>query len=283
MADIYFGLAAVAMVSVGAFWIARHAALAGGKAVSTTLAFVGTVGMFYFTRSFWHNVDLARILPYSNLIVIGNWASVVTAFLAGLVWHSVEGGRVRRGVLVAALGVVGLIAIVAPIAGTSPRCGNSWTWQGYCIQTTRYTCSAASAATLLRLHGIETTEQEMADLCFTRKGTTWPGLFRGLKRKTSGTPWDVEVVSGDLNDLRNLASSPIILTVGLQNSNAIDAAERGPQGWIPGVNHSVVLLEFIETDYVVIADPTPGIGRELWHISDLERVWQNVGMRLVER
>ena len=37
----------------------------------------------------------------------------------------------------------------------------------------------------------QSTEQEMAELCLTRHGTSWQGLYRGLKLKTAGTGWDV--------------------------------------------------------------------------------------------
>src|SRR5260221_7046371 len=44
--------------------------------------------------------------------------------------------------------------------------------------------------TTLFRSGISATEQEMADLCITRRGTYWQGLYRGLKLKTAGTLWE---------------------------------------------------------------------------------------------
>lgn len=50
------------------------------------------------------------------------------------------------------------------------------------LQTRNFTCSAASAATLLSIHGIESKESEMAKLCFTSSdGTMGKWLMRGLK------------------------------------------------------------------------------------------------------
>ena len=53
-----------------------------------------------------------------------------------------------------------------------------------CLQTSQVTCPAAAWATLLRYHGIEVTEAEMAGLCLTGPdGALMLGLYRGLRVK----------------------------------------------------------------------------------------------------
>ena len=90
-----------------------------------------------------------------------------------------------------ALGCGRLLAATWPLLGRTPACSERWDELGTCLQTTDYTCSPACAATLLKKYGIAATEQEMAELCLTRRGTSWQGLYRGLKLKTAGTDWDV--------------------------------------------------------------------------------------------
>ena len=70
------------------------------------------------------------------------------------------------------------------------------------MQSRGASCGPCCAVTLLRHCGIEADEREMSDLCLTTKsGTPSLGLYRGLKLKTNDTPWDVEVVRGDLEQL----------------------------------------------------------------------------------
>ncbi|TXT34003.1 MAG: hypothetical protein FD138_1754 [Planctomycetota bacterium] len=94
----------------------------------------------------------------------------------------------------------------------------------------------------------------MAELCLTRRGTNWMGLYRGLKKKTAGTDWDVEVFTGSADELQSLGS-PAILSVGLARVDQADLFFQTELGWRPGMRHSVVLLKFV-TDLVEIGEPT---------------------------
>ena len=129
----------------------------------------------------------------------------------------------------------------------------------------------------------------MTDLCLTRKGTLWQGLYRGLKRQTAGTQWDVEVFVGDVDRLRELvAEGPVILTVGLPDE-PVDEIYTTRYGWSPGELHSVVLFEFgekkgTEADQKVqMGDPSVEGGREQWSIQDLRVLYRGRGLRLVRR
>lgn len=61
--------------------------------------------------------------------------------------------------------------------------------EGFCHQTSGYSCAAASAAMMLHRCGVAATEQEMAQLCATRAGgsrlagTSESGIMRGLRLK----------------------------------------------------------------------------------------------------
>lgn len=285
MFDIYLGLLISLMVSCVSFALAyrwgKTTPLRLGNLLATALVLL----LVLYIRDLWNSESIADYLPYSNLIVIGNWLAPTVAVLGGLAWHRLPGQFWRKGILVGSmLGVAGY-SLVHPLSGEVPRCHDIWE-NGVCLQSTNASCSPASAATLLRAYGIETTEQEMAQLCLTRiTGTHWQGLYRGLKLKTAGTKWDVEVFSGKTTDeLRNKAEyGPVILTVGLPKSMHGSSAYEREWGWIPGVSHSVVLFKFWTIEMANIGDPSVPDGRENWTENDLRILWQGRGIRLVPR
>ena len=96
----------------------------------------------------------------------------------------------RRNNYAIALSSVGILALFAPVLGAVPECGERWDGS-LCLQTSPRTCTPACAATLLSLHGIDTTERDMAQLCLTRQGrswyggTSWQGLYRGIETEDS--------------------------------------------------------------------------------------------------
>lgn len=166
---------------------------------------------------------------------------------------------------------------VSPMPETNDR------WRdGVCLQTSPATCSPAAAATLLRAHGIPATEREMAGLCLTREGgTAAHGLYRGLKLKTAGTPWDVEVIDTDAAGLRAMSPGAAILTVRLDRTPGTDSRYEQLWGWTPGVRHTVVFYRFTGDGKVEMGDPS--VGRERWSAKDLGVLWHGEGMRLVRR
>jgi hypothetical protein len=284
MTDLYIGIAVIVVISVIAFamaiWTSRHCS----QPMIDLLAFCVVVGIFAYIRYVWYHTRLATWLPFSNLIVIGNWFPIAAAALAGFVWNRVPGRTWRKAFSAIGLVTAASYALIWPMCGKVPSCANVWTKEGICLQTTARTCTPACAATLLRLCGIAATEQEMAELCLTREGTTWPGLYRGLKRKTAGTVWDVEVYQGDVNNVIAQADHPSILSVGLPSATAMqEHATNSEWGWKHGIGHSVTLLGTTNHGRLVIADPVPGIGREEWTADDLRFLFRGTEMRLVRR
>jgi hypothetical protein len=252
----------------------RACDLAGGAVVAL---------LFLYIRTLWFDVRLASWLPLSNLIVVGNWLPLLAAVLAGLVWRRCGGLSLRQRLALAQLAAAGGLAAAYPLLGGVPRCGDRWDKLGTCLQTTPYTCSPAAAATLLRRHGIAASEQEMAGLCLTRHGTSWQGLYRGLKLKTAGTRWDVQVCRVDADQLLRGNAEPMILSVGLERGASADGAFTREFGWVPGVSHSVVLERVTSTGAAVIADPASEMCREQWDRETLEALCRGYAIRLVER
>lgn len=280
MGDLYLGLLILAVVSTVAFGFGRAIGRRVSLQVANRLSFVAVATTIAYIGFVWDQTLLVRWLPFSNLIVIGNWFPIEASFLGGLAWTQRSMPPWRRGLTVALLHLVTVVVVLSPLLGSAPRCGDAWS-EGVCLQTTRATCSAASAATLLEMHGIPATEQEMAELCLTRRGTNWMGLYRGLKKKTAGTDWDVEVFTGSVDDLRSLGT-PAILSVGLERVGQADSFFQTELGWRPGVRHSVVLFKFV-VDLVEIGEPTPDVGRERWTINDLNELYLGQGIRLIRR
>lgn len=282
MWDLLLGLA---IMAIGSLLVFRLTAAVAGRlswGPRNVLAILIVSAMVLYSRLLWHNTVLAQWLPFSNLIVVGNWFPLFLAALAGVVIEMRRLAWLRRAAVVSVLGGFASFAVVLPLLGQPPHCGQQWAAFGGCQQTTPFTCSAASAATLLRLHGIAATEQEMAELCLTRRGTSWLGLYRGLKLKTQGTAWDVELVRCSADEVRQHTDRPMIMEVGLEADATIDAAFRSEFGWAPGVRHSVVLLASSDQRLHVI-DPSPQIGREEWNDESLDLLWRGHGLRLVER
>lgn len=280
MGDLYLGLLILAVLSAATFGIARAIGRRVSSRACNGLSFVAVVTLAGYIVFLWDQTALVRWLPFSNLIVLGNWFPLEASFLGGLASTQMALPIWRRGLTVVGLQLAGAVVVLFPLMGAAPRCGDVWS-DDICLQTTKQTCSAASAATLLRMHGIDATEQEMAELCLTRRGTNWMGLYRGLKKKTAGTEWDVEVFTGSSEDLR-LLEGPAILSVGLEREAPVDRIYQAELGWRPGLRHSVVLLGFV-TDLIEIGEPTPDVGRERWTQQDLQALYLGQGMRLVRR
>lgn len=294
MDDLAIGFGVVALGTALLFRAGRLLGRAVRVPVAQAIGLI-TLPLFLAYRV-WLADDLriAAFLPVSNLIVVGNGTPLYGGFLGGLAWSLIPrlagnptGSQrfvlARRIVVVLALQIVGWYALVRPIWGSPPPCHEQWDGE-ICLQTSEVSCSAACAATLLRSRGIEATEAEMADLCLTRRdGTLWLGLYRGLKRKTAGTPWDVDIIRGDFDDLRGPGVGPAILAAGVPRNAQVARVYTEMYGWSPGEWHSVLFFGFRDPGRVAMGDPTPGIGREEWTEEDLRVLWTGSGLRLVPR
>ncbi len=278
MWDLYLSIAIIWTASVVVFFLAERWSKKLTQnlrtLVSLALVALGSVFVIYIRD----NVVLARLMPFSGLIVLGQWLPVFCLALAGVASSTPNQHRIRRLLPVIGLSVVAIYATLRPIAGKPPACHSSWDGD-VCLQSSWHTCSAASAVTLLRHHGIESSEEELARMCLTRKGTTWQGLFRGLKLHTTGTNWSVHVASPSIAELRTASATPAIISVGAPHGGNVDPIYEQQYGWPPGLLHSVVLLGFNEEGRPEIADPS--IGRESWSLNDLEVLYRGVATRLV--
>src|SRR5262245_30112309 len=170
--DLVIGCFFMAAVAAGLFLLTARAIHSLPRRTLTLFGLLVVLCLAFYVQNLWYDIRLAHWLPYSSLIVLGNWLPLFAAVLAAISWRSASGSAVRQFVLCGALLATAVYALVYPALGTAPACENRWDKTGVCLQTTKVTCSPACAATLLAAHGIPATEQEMAELCLTRRGTS---------------------------------------------------------------------------------------------------------------
>jgi hypothetical protein len=272
MTDLYAGIAILALVSqfvlMATVWSTRNITRREATAVGVVVALL----MVCYLRFIWKSSVLAEYLPYSAIVVLSNWFPLAAAFLAGITWTHGYGSKLRRVLFGGILFATSCWSVVSPLIGEPPICENIWDEHSVCRQTSRYTCTPAAAAMLLTWHGIQAEESEMAELCLTRKGTTWQGLFRGLTIKTRGEPYRVRVVECSWDELENKLTGPAILSVGIDPSKPYPEIYTKHWGWMPGVRHSVMLRDIIPDGRLSIADPA--VGAEYWSEFDLKTLFR---------
>jgi hypothetical protein len=282
MTDLILGAALITLLSVG-FGVAsaRIAARLSSKAMNLYLValIVATIAFCVVLRG---RLPMARLLPWSNVIVVGEWVPIGIGGLIGGVL--VKGGipRWRRLLLAFGLATLGIYALTQPFLDSPPRSMDRWSKEGVCLQSSAASCSACAAATLLRSAGIESSETEMIPLCLTgTTGTPTLGMYRGLKLKTRHTPWSVSVFSANVDQLFEQDCWPVLLPVVLPRGAKVDPRYQQEWGWTPGLGHVVVVYGRVGNDRIDVGDPS--IGREHWTVEDLRVLWPGYGMRLVRR
>ena len=279
MADLYFGLICLAIVCLIVLLLTVRLSRKTDKRSTTALGFLAAVLMGLYLKFWWCKGAITAVLPVSSIIVVGNWFPVLAAFLAGIIWTHGYGPKKRRALFGATLFLIASYSIVDPILGETPECSDRWDNTGVCRQTNSFTCTPAAAATLLGLHGIAAEESEMAELCLTNmEGTTWQGLYRGLALKTAERDFEIEVYECEYDEIRQHFRGPAVISVGLEADIEYPKIYTEQWGWKPGVRHSVVLLEFLSDDRVLVADPS--IGLEYWSMCDLRTLWRGRAITL---
>lgn len=286
MHDIRLAAALIVLVSIAVFLgtkrlLARSSPRFLDFIVVVIVILMAAYGYFVFGQ-LW----IVAYIPLPSVPMLSNWFPPLAAALSAAVWlrlREVTVGR-RRFVLFALWLAAGYsILYLAP--SFPPECRNAWAPPRppiapypVCLQTTPYTCSAASAATILNCLGYAASEQEMAEYCLTRSGTTWLGLYHGLACKLEGEPYRVGFFQAHASELPALSvDCPSILCCEVDEQTARLVPQLVDEGgWIPGVAHSVVYFGSLGEDRHVIGDPSRGY--EMWSSRDLNLVWTGQGL-----
>ncbi|MEQ9407612.1 MAG: hypothetical protein RIK87_07780 [Fuerstiella sp.] len=281
MSDLNYAVLTLVSLCVAALLAGVRVGLQRSARDVVRAQIIATLLIVGYLTLLWNRPILTRILPTPSLIILSNWLPIWAAFVVGI-YLTYRGIPTARRYLLASLAVsLCVYSTVAPLTGRRPVCDESVADNAALqFQSTPYTCSSACAASVLRLHGIQATESEMAELCLTRQGTHWMGLYRGMKLKTAGTPWDVAVESIDINHLLKTKPTPCVLSVNVDTSLF---ARDIDHGFHSGFGHSVVYLGNTNDRLLTVFDPSPDFGVEDWGDRLLRCIDGGVVVRLVPR
>ena len=224
---------------------------------------------FLFIRD---SVILVQLLPFSSVAILGDPAPWIAALAAGVLLAQARVMLIRRLIIASLVVAVSWYGPVRALITKPPDTHNTWD-QGVCLQSTFSTCGPAALTTLLKDHGVTTSETEMAELCLTNhKGTHLTGLYRGLSLKA---PEGLSVRAAHLS-VDELVASPERFPAVVSLMLTPELARVEPRyvedwGWDVGVMHTVVLLKVQKNGRVLVADP--GVGRERWTQPGLRELW----------
>ncbi len=235
-----------------------------------------------YLQYLWDRPLLSRLLPFSSAVILGNWLPVVGSFFLGVFLKTERITQVRRIVLASVMVGISGYSLAKPMLGQPPACIPSFNNRTLDFQTTNQTCSAACAASLLRMHGISATEDELSKTCLTRRGTHWLGVYRGLKLKTANTNWDVVAEEVNPKDLFKSNMNYGILAMSFHSPEQGHAVD--PEwGFESHVGHTVLVLQSRSSILLDVFDPSPEYGHETWTADVFSRVKQSILLRLVPR
>lgn len=279
-------------------WMAwRMTSFRGGRLIKLGFGAVGLALLGIGTLADRYPGFAAMVirLQWPDAIFLSNLFLEAVAVMLALIWRPalrpvLDRGRAGRALLITpvALGAAlwSYAWYFAPLpAGLNRRAPSN----GLFIQSSRDSCSAAAAATLLTGYGIRTNEYEMARLSLTRRnyGTPTLGLFRGLylRGQEKGLRVDFLQLSEE-NPVTAVASLarlhvPSIISAGMPAAAPPNIARRLLQrGWRPGVRHAVVIVG-VDKGLRSVRVSDPSYGREEWAAEDLWWLWD--GRALVMR
>lgn len=280
MTDLWIAAAIIFTFSVAFGFAGFRFARKAHRRLTRFAVLTVVILIILYATLLWNTPALVSVVPSSNAIVLGNWFPVAAALISGLYLGRFHGRHRRtKWFLVPLLCLVTVWSAADLVIGEPPACQDQWEADA-CLQSSPVSCSAAAAAMLLKLHDIEATESEMAQLCLTQStGTHWLGLYRGLVLKTKGSLYRVEVFNCDVDQLRSHSSTAAILFMGLDKDSILSEIYSA-KGWIPGVEHSVLLIGMSHRRWNIV---DPAVGHELWAERDLPMLWKGRGIRLVRR
>ena len=288
MADLRLAMALMTLLSIASFMSVRRICAKANPRVLDAVAAGLVLLVGVYIRFVWGQLWIVKWIPLPSVVILANWFPVLLGILAAVLWSRMESYSVPRRIPIQLVLIAATIwSEIYVIPRSPPECGDEWIEPTaevpfrVCRQTTPFTCSAASAATILHSLGVQSSEKEMAQLCLTGEGTTWLGLYHGLTIRLQGTGFGVAFFEGSVADLDvATAEFPVLLCCQLSD----DVAQLFPEyqedsGWIPGVAHSTVLFGQINQIYV-IGDPSQK-NVELWSNRDISNLWTGQGLRIV--
>lgn len=281
MADLYLSLTVMLLLCAAAGVLGTQVVRRTARTMQVGIQLLAGAGLILYMTCLWDRPQLTRWVPSSGAIILGNWLPVLACFFTGICVRTPTIRLRRRLVMAVSVCALAGYSLGRPLLGEPPRCIALRPGMALQVQTSEGTCSAAAAASLLRLHGIAATEGEMARLCLTRSGTHWLGVYRGLKLKVAGTGWDVVAEEFDpLSDSLMCEFRPGVLSLAFSSRSGSQTLAAGFSGQ---AGHSVVMLETTCDGGLEVFDPSPEFGFESWDRDFLKDIHSAILLRLVPR
>lgn len=253
----------------GALAIATYTIARCHRRVALAAALAATGGLLLNALLLQDNVVIASVLPVQDAIIYGNAMLPLTAILAAAAWVLLPGPAWQRWFCTVALLAIAGWRVAAPLLRPAPVFKDDRWTQNVCRQSSLSSCSAAAAATVLRDAGIDTSEREMAGLCFTTvEGTTNLGLYRGLRIKAREGVLHIVPVRATADVMRRQNIRRCIFSITSNRDNVFS----------PIGKHSVVLFGFNPDGSADIGDPFSG--RQQWSLKQFDALWPGSGFAI---
>lgn len=283
MQDLVFATAALAILSALAFLVGLHVSSRWSKGRVVAISILALAALLVFVCRYHGTWQVARVLPVSGVIVLGNWIPVGGAFFAGIVLAQQASPLWRRCSLASLILLASGYSVACCFLGHLPVRHRLASRVSVSEQSRRSSCGACCAAVLLQHHGIAATEEELVRLCLTsHRGCPALGLYRGLKLKTASVCQDVEVVTCTVEELLQ-TKGPLLLRVRIPASTWIDSQGRLRRSQ-SRFEHAVLMTGAKDADHIQIVDPA--IDRDCrvaWDINRLRECWTGEALRVVRR
>jgi peptidase C39-like protein len=283
MQDLALATAALAALSAIAFLVGLRMSSRWTKGRLIALCVLALAALLVFVCRYHGTWQIARVLPISGVIVLGNWIPVGGAFFAGVMLGQKTSPPWRRCSLASLILLASGYSVACCFLGHLPVRHRLASQASVAEQSRRSSCGACCAAMLLQHHGIAATEEELVGLCLTSyRGCPALGLYRGLKLKTAGVPWDVEVVTCTLEELLK-TRGPLLLRIRIPATTWIDN-----QGHLrrsqSRFEHAVLMTGAQDSDHIQIVDPAVDSDcRFAWDTDRLRECWTGEALRVVRR
>ncbi len=283
MWDLIIGVVILTGLSFYAFLAGLRVARWRSQRGTLAICAIVLAALLLFVSRFHGTWQMARLISFSNAVVLANWIPVGGAFFAGVTWAQKNSPRWRRAILAGLILLVSVYSVLCCFQGGLPL-DDSFTNRpdNAAPQSQPSSCGPCCAALLLRHHGIGATEREMVRLCLTTyRGCPALGLYRGLKLKTAGTDWNVEVVSCSVDELLDMRG-PLLLRIVIPPMRALERNHLTKER--RSYQHVVLLFGIDDKGFLSIVDPAVREGLSgYWRVENLHEQWLGEALRLVPR
>jgi hypothetical protein len=246
--------------------------------LAQVLLVIGIVTAVYLAWGTGSNFRWALFIPHGAVFLLANASVILIVGAAGLIVGShclvtAQGSLSKERAAAVGLCLTAACfissAVLRPLWQPLTLSGDNRWIDDVCMQTHESTCAPAAVATLLRRHGVDRSEAEMASACLTSSsGTLALGTYRGLCIGSIGhdlVPHAIVCDTQTVSSLELCEHLPLLVHVGFASEAWPVRTSKQREG------HVVVVLEKMPNDRWLIADPA--VGKTIWSDTRLRSAW----------